>query len=98
MYCGGCGWAGANQAWRWAACSNSGQTHDLCAEEMGRVGVYAAVAQDILERHQQQPMHLMVGAGGQLCNNGVFKVPALQVCAAASAGCVTPEFQTHKSG
>lgn len=63
---------GATQVWRWSAYSCSGFSHDVKQEDWMVDGDHPMVYH-LLQKHNQQPMHLCFGGGDQLYNDDVFE-------------------------
>ncbi|KAJ9515395.1 hypothetical protein QJQ45_016390, partial [Haematococcus lacustris] len=62
---------GATEQWRWGFFSCNG-FHD--PEEEVEYGGISPLWRDVAHCHQQQPLHLMLGGGDQLYNDGVWQV------------------------
>lgn len=74
----------SSQPWRWGFYSGNGSYSPQAA---GDDGVLQPMWRDVLSAHMEQPFHVMVAGGDQVCNDDVWGAPSMtQVCGLVCVG------------
>ena len=65
---------GREQRWHWAFTSCNGMDQDADTEKFGEPHLWG----DLVARHAEAPLHVLVGGGDQLYNDALWTSPSLR--------------------